>query len=130
MEELIDILIVDDDADIRNILYTVLATNGGFFVRVCDSGKMALEEVLKKSPQLILLDMVMPEMDGPTTLKNLRLIPEASLIPVIFLTALSQSTKMSVYKKMGVWDVIIKPFDPRQLSKKILSIWHAHKIDA
>ncbi len=123
MEKLESILLVEDDTDIQEIARLALSSIGGFRVTVCSSGEEALQKVLHVKPQLILLDVMMPNMDGPTTLKNLKQIPDAGFIPVVFITAKIQENEVKSYKKMGVLDVIPKPFDPLTLSETVLEIW-------
>ena len=72
---------------------------------------------------LILLDVMMPGMDGPETLRELRRVPETSNTPVIFMTAKVQSSEIQKYKDMGAVEVIAKPFDPMTLSDQIKSVW-------
>jgi two-component system OmpR family response regulator len=118
-----NVMLVEDDVDIQEIAKLALGLVGGLSVTICSSGEEALQKVREAKPQLILLDVMMPNMDGPTTLKQLRLIPEASSIPVIFVTAKVQSHEVASYKKMGAADVISKPFDPMTLSENIRTIW-------
>ena len=75
------------------------------------------------SPDLLLLDVMMPGMDGPTTLKEIRKIPQYTDIPAIFMTAKIQPNEVAQYKAMGVIDVISKPFDPTTLANAIKSAW-------
>ncbi len=116
------IMLVEDEPDIQMIVKMVLE-NGGFVVEVCGTGMEALQKVLAFSPDLILLDMMMPGMDGITTLKKLRKIPEASELPVIFMTAKVQKKEMEQYKIFGAMDVITKPFDPMLLVSTLKEIW-------
>lgn len=117
------ILLVEDDYDIQEIVKCALTSVGGFEVGLCSSGEEALKEVLRFAPDLILLDVMMPIMDGPTTLQNLKTIKEASNIPVIFITAKVQPYELASYDKMGVLGTISKPFDPMTLSEVVLQIW-------
>ncbi len=116
------ILYVEDEPDIRTIAVMSLEM-GGFEIQSCDSGKAALEVVDQFNPDLILLDVMMPNMDGPATLAALRKNPKSQKIPVVFMTAKVQSQEIAAYKKMGALDVIAKPFDPLLLSENILKIW-------
>jgi two-component system OmpR family response regulator len=125
--ELKKIMLVEDDTDIQEIAQLALCSIGGFSVTICSSGQEALQLVKNDKPQLILLDVMMPNMDGPEVLKHLRLIPEATAIPVIFMTAKVQQHEISLYKQMGVLEVISKPFDPMTLSETILKIWDKRK---
>ena len=123
MEELKRIMIVEDDEDIQEIVKLSLSLIGGFSVFGFTSGEDALNNVLKVKPQLILLDVMMPSMDGPTTLKKMKLMPEAAQIPVFFITAKVQPYEIESYEKMGVLGVISKPFDPMTLSQLVLQLW-------
>jgi len=122
------ILIVEDEPDIQTIAKLVLESGGGFTVETCTSGSEAIEKAPAFKPDLILLDVMMPEMDGPTTLKELRLIKQLSLTPVIFMTAKVQSHEIEGYKNLGAIDVITKPFDPMQLSNIVMEIWSKNNV--
>ena len=79
------------------------------------------------SPDLILLDVMMPGMDGPSTLRSLRALPAVSGIPVVFLTAKVQPSEVAHLRSLGALDVIAKPFDPMKLSDQLRAIWsHQH----
>ena len=121
--ELKRILYVEDEASIRTIAITVLEAVGGFTVIACGSGKQALEAAPAANADLILLDVMMPEMDGPATLKALREIPQTAQTPVIFMTAKVQAGEIQQYKSLGAVDVIAKPFDPMTLSAQVAEIW-------
>lgn len=122
-ETLARILYVEDEPDIQVIARLALETLGGFTLEVCSSGKEALEKITAFQPQLILLDVMMPGMDGPTTLQELRKIPAFSTTPTIFMTAKVQPSEVNGYKQIGAVDVIPKPFDPMTLSNQVLEIW-------
>lgn len=123
LRELKRILYVEDDASIRTIAITVLEAVGGFSVIACSSGKQALAAAPTADADLILLDVMMPEMDGPATLKALREIPQTAQTPAIFMTAKVQTSEILHYKSLGAIDVIPKPFDPMTLSAQISEIW-------
>lgn len=125
-QTLTHICLVEDDPDIQEITKLALEMVDGMRVEVCSSGAEALEKTTIDPPQLILLDVMMPNMDGPTTLLKLREISNTAHIPVIFLTAKIQAHEVENYKKLGALDVISKPFDPLQLAKSVLSIWNQH----
>jgi two-component system OmpR family response regulator len=122
-KELKRILFIEDEASIRTITVTVLEAVGGFTVIACSSGKQGLEAAPGANADLILLDVMMPEMDGPATLKALRDIPQTAQTPAIFMTAKVQSSEILHYKSLGAVDVIAKPFDPMTLSAQITEIW-------
>ena len=121
--ELKRILYVEDEPSIQTIAVTVLEAVGGFTVIACSSGKQALEAAPGANADLILLDVMMPEMDGPATLEALRNIPQTAPTPVIFMTAKVQASEIAHYKSLGAIDVIAKPFDPMTLSAQITELW-------
>ena len=118
------IMFVEDDADIQAIAKIALESVGKFTIKICSSGPEALEAGPGFKPQLILLDMMIPGMDGITTLKALRDHPELKTVPVIFMTAKVQPSEVEQYKGLGALDVIRKPFQPLSLPKTILDIWN------
>lgn len=121
------ILCVEDDADIRDIIQLTLEALGGFTVLLCASGQQALEQAGDFAPDLILLDVVMPNMDGPSTLTALRQRPEFTHTPVIFMTAKVQAKDIATYKALGA-EVIAKPFDPLRLPQQVTDIWQKHQL--
>jgi CheY-like chemotaxis protein len=126
MAPLTRILMVDDEADIRVIAHLSLTAVGGFTVELCSSGPEALQKATSFAPDLILLDVMMPGMDGPTTLKGLREIPSLAQTPVVFMTAKVQPLEIAQLKACGAIDVLPKPFDPMALSESLKRIWAAH----
>jgi len=123
--ELSKILYVEDDPDIQVVAQMALEAVGGFTLRVCSSGHEALKFGADFAPDLILLDVMMPEMDGPTTLVNLRGIPSLAQTPAVFMTAKVMPSDVERYKQLGAVDVIAKPFDPMTLASRIQEIWSA-----
>jgi CheY-like chemotaxis protein len=117
------ILYVEDEADIRVVAEIALEVVGGFTVTSCASGADALECVDRVRPDLLLLDMMMPGMDGLSTLEALRAHPATAATPVIFMTAKVQPAEVAHYKSVGALEVISKPFDPMALAEQIRSIW-------
>jgi CheY-like chemotaxis protein len=114
---------VEDEPDIRAVARLALELVGGFTVKVCSSGEEALHEAEAFAPEIILLDVMMPGMDGPTTLKSLRALPTLATVPVAFMTAKVQPTEIAHYKALGARDVIPKPFDPMTLASQVRAIW-------
>jgi len=110
------ILYVDDDSDIREVALMALELDGGLEVRACASGADALVEAPIFKPALILLDVMMPQMDGPTTLAGLRADPRTADIAVVFITARTQTAEVERLKTLGALGVIPKPFDPMTLA--------------
>ncbi|MEO7887510.1 MAG: response regulator [Polaromonas sp.] len=117
------ILYVEDEPDIRMVAEMALQAVGGFTVIACASGQEALNAAPGAAADLLLLDVMMPGMDGPTTLKGLRELPATANTPVIFMTAKVQAAEVAVYKSLGALEVIPKPFDPMELSTQIQRIW-------
>lgn len=122
--QLKNILYVEDDPDIQTIAQIALETVGGFTLRTCSSGREALDAAASEFvPDLILLDVMMPEMDGPTTLAGLRRLPKTVNTPVVFMTAKVQGSEIANYKALGALGVIAKPFDPMQLAQQVNALW-------
>jgi two-component system, OmpR family, response regulator len=119
------ILFVEDDPDIQVVATMALESLGGFSVTACGSGEEALSRFSEIAPDLVLLDVMMPGMDGPTTLEALRRLPEAAKVPVVFMTARVQAYEMARYRELGAADVIAKPFDPMTLAGTVRSIWRS-----
>ncbi len=113
---MIRILYVDDDPDIREVAQMALDLDEGLEVRACASGADAIEVAPLFRPALILLDVMMPQMDGPTTLAHLRADPRTADIPIVFITARTQSAEVEQLKRLGALGVIAKPFDPMTLA--------------
>lgn len=120
------ILCIEDEPDIRAITKLALETVGGFTVETCESGREALNKVATIAPDLILLDVMMPGMDGPTTYNALCELPEARHIPIVFMTAKVQSSEIERYTQMGAIGVISKPFDPMALATVVKDLWAKH----
>ena len=113
------ILIVDDEADIREVAAMSLETVCGWDVLKARSGAEGIQIAQQDHPDVILLDVMMPDMDGPKTLQALRADTNVSSIPVIFLTAKVQSSDRQRFAQMGVSAVLSKPFDPMLLGEQI-----------
>lgn len=117
------ILYVEDDNDVRKVATFALKAVGKFTVEPCASGEEALARAGAFGPQLLLLDVMMPGMDGPTTLERLRAVPGLAETPAIFMTAKVQPQEVQRYRELGSLDVISKPFDPMTLSAQVRQIW-------
>ncbi|SEA69081.1 response regulator [Alkalimonas amylolytica] len=123
MTKLVRILHVEDDPAIQQVAKIALEAVGGFEVSSCRGGQQALEQFSDFQPQLVLLDVMMPGMDGPETLRQLQQRFDLSGIPVVFMTAKVQNHEVQSYKELGAADVVVKPFDPMTLSDRIRQIW-------
>jgi len=119
------ILYVEDDQDIQDVVRFALETLGGMTVELASSGHEALDKVKAFRPDLILLDVMMPGMDGPSTLEALRGLPECAKTPVVFITAKAQGRELERLAAMDVAGVLTKPFDPVQLSGRLRDYWAA-----
>lgn len=117
------IIIADDEEDILEIIRYSLEDIPNADIRSCNSGREVIQEALTFHPDLILLDFMMPNMDGEATMRALRSIPSTANIPIIFLTAKVQKEEVKDYLKMGAEDVISKPFDPMTLAHTVLGCW-------
>lgn len=121
------ILYVEDEADIRTVAQVALETVGGFEVCLCASGDEALEKAPGFGPDIVLLDVMMPGMDGPDTLEALHGIAGLEDTPAVFLTAKAMPSEVARYRKLGALDVIAKPFDPMTLADQVRAIWERRK---
>jgi CheY-like chemotaxis protein len=110
---------VDDEPDIRTIGEIALRDVGGLRVTMASSGREALDIAAGAPPDVILLDVMMPDMDGPTTLERLRQDERTRSVPVVFMTAKVQRTEVERYMRLGAAGVVAKPFDPMQLAAEV-----------
>jgi diguanylate cyclase (GGDEF)-like protein len=117
---------IEDEPDIQAVAQLALEALGGFQVRICGSGREGVQAAVAFDPHVILLDVMMPGMDGPSTLQALRNLPQMLATPVIFMTAKVQPQELAEYRALGVLDVIAKPFDPMTLAETILTIWERY----
>ena len=122
------ILYVEDEPVIRYITLLALEEVGGLTVEATESGTEGLEKVKAFGPDIILLDVMMPVMDGPETLAALRSDPATAGIPVVFMTAKSQAHEIARYLALGAIGVITKPFDPMTLSDTLKAIWEKNLV--
>ena len=116
------ILVVDDEDDIREIAQMSLEEIGQWNVISASSGAEAVAKAESSHPDAILLDVMMPGMDGPSTFRELRRNPATAKIPVLLLTAKVQSNDQRRFADMGVEAVLFKPFDPMTLSTQIAGV--------
>ncbi len=117
------ILYVEDEPDIRNIAKIAMESVGGFTVRDCASGYEACDAVAVFTPDLVILDMMMPGLNGLETFEKLQAIAKTRTTPTLFMTAKVQTSEISNYLNCGALDVIAKPFNPLELPVQIQKIW-------
>lgn len=126
MKPLQRVLYVEDEPFIQALPKVALEDVGAFEVCMCTSGRSAIALVESFAPDLLLLDVMMPEMDGPATLRGIRAVPGYETIPAVFLTALSQPADLSGLRDEGALGVIRKPFDVMGLADQLRSLWRLH----
>ena len=117
------ILHIEDESDIQAVARIALEEVGGFSVTAVSSGRDGVSRAAEIRPDLILLDVMMPGLDGPATLQALRESPATAAIPVIFMTAKAQRHEVDRYRALGALGVITKPFDPMTLASDVRSLW-------
>jgi two-component system, OmpR family, response regulator len=120
---------IDDEEDILQVLQLSLETVGGLSVVCCSNPVEALGRIEAANPEVIMLDVMMPQMDGPATFAALRKLPGLSEVPIVFMTARAQPEDIESYLGLGAAGVIVKPFDPMTVSSEIETIWR-ESIDA
>ncbi|MEA2873928.1 MAG: hypothetical protein QOH67_3904 [Hyphomicrobiales bacterium] len=113
------VLHVDDEPDIREVVEIALGLDPDVVTQSCNSGQEALAVAADWSPDLILLDVMMPVMDGPATLARLRDNTRTAAIPVVFMTARAQTREIDLFRSLGAAGVIPKPFDPMTLAASV-----------
>jgi len=118
-----EIMLVEDDPDIQLITRLSLEVSGGYRVCVCGSGEEAVRSAKEHMPDLILLDMMMPGMDGLATMEALRKLPGMSATPMVFFTANTQDRVRRDLLHRGALGVIIKPIEPNALVEQIRKLW-------
>lgn len=119
------VLYVDDEPDIREIVQLALGLSKGLSVHSCESGEQALAAMPRLKPDLVMLDVMMPGMDGPTTMGKMRADPALAEIPVIFMTAKAMPQEITRFTELGALGVIPKPFDPMRLAQQVFALWEA-----
>lgn len=121
------ILCIDDEADILEVAKMSLETVGEFTVTTLSSGAEAVAKAVGINPDFILVDMMMPGMDGRSTLAALRKLPELNRVPIAFMTARVQANEQKEYLELGAAGVVPKPFDPMTLADEVRAIWEAYR---
>jgi len=113
------ILIIDDEEDIRAVAALSLEAVAGWTVETASGGSEGITRAQEFQPDAILMDVMMPGVDGPTTFRRMQLIPDICTIPVLLLTAKVQGVDQRRFADLGVAAVLFKPFDPLTLSAQI-----------
>ena len=117
------ILLVEDDPDIQYITRLSLEVGGGYEIKVCASGAEAMQAGPAFAPDLILLDVMMPGMDGPATMDALRTLPDLAATPIVFFTAHTHEQMRLDLLRRGALGIIIKPIEPTALVEQIRALW-------
>ena len=117
------IMLVEDEPDIQLVARLALERLGHFTIEICSSGQEALTRLERFAPELMLLDVMMPGLDGPATLAALRRLPAGATLPVSFMTAKVQPHEIAAYMALGAIGTIAKPFDPITLPAEIRALW-------
>jgi CheY-like chemotaxis protein len=120
------VLYVDDDADIREIVQMSLSLDGELSVNLSDGGERALVKMRAEQPDLVMLDVMMPGMDGPSILARMRADETLKHIPVIFMTAKANNSEVARFRALSAIGVIAKPFDPMALGGQVRALWNSH----
>jgi CheY-like chemotaxis protein len=118
------ILLIDDEDDIREVASLTLEATAGWEVITASSGASGIRAAIAEQPEAILMDVMMPEMDGPTTFREMQKNPLIAHIPVILLTAKVQGVDQRRFADLGVAAVLFKPFDPMTLARQIAEVLH------
>ena len=127
MQVLERILYAEDDEDIQQVAILALELVGGFKIKTCHNGLEAVSEIEGFKPQLLLFDVMMPNMDGPSALLKIRELENFKATPAIFMTAKVQPEEVKKYMEMGAIGVIAKPFDPMTLANQVHNIWEKNQ---
>jgi CheY-like chemotaxis protein len=122
---LTSLLYVDDDPDIREIVEMSLGLDASLRVSSSAGGEHALETMRSERPDLVVLDVMMPGLDGPAILERMRSDPKLAHIPVIFMTAKANPQEVARFRGLSAIGVIAKPFDPMTLGNTVRSLWNS-----
>ena len=116
---------VEDDEDIQRIVRMSLERVGKMTVEVVSDPMVAIERMIAFKPELVMLDWMMPGMDGPTLFRKMRDIPETRELPVVFITAKASQREQDELRTLGAAGTILKPFSPKDLPEQLRAIWRA-----
>jgi len=121
------IMVVEDDPDILDIFEMSLAMLGGFDVTLCENAREALERIPLSEPQLIVLDVMLPELSGPDALPMIRALPGGSRRVIVIMTARASAQGRAAYLDLGADEVLFKPFEPTELPGVLRAVWDARQ---
>lgn len=124
MRDFQSVLYVDDDPDICSVVEATLRLVPGLDVQTADSGERAIDLAYELRPDLVLMDVMMPGLDGPSTFKRMRESALLTKIPVIFMTAKVLPAQIAQLLLLGAIGVVVKPFDPLKLYDELFSLWN------
>lgn len=127
MEKQLRVLYAEDDPDIQMIASMALEDIGGLNVHLCADGNEAIEQYAEIQPDVLLLDVMMPDKDGPAALSELQTIYGDKLSPTIFITAKASSKEVERLLSFGACGVITKPFDPMALAEEVTALYEKSK---
>ena len=116
---------VEDDEDIQRIVRMSLERVGKMTVEVVSDPMVAIERIIAFKPELVMLDWMMPGMDGPTLFRKMRDTPETKDLPVVFITAKASTRELDELRTLGAVGTISKPFSPKDLPEQLRAIWAA-----
>jgi two-component system OmpR family response regulator len=119
------IFYVEDDEDIQRIVRLSLERIGKMHVEIIGDSTAAIDAMLAFRPDMVLLDWMMPVIDGPTLFRKIQERPELSHVPVVFITAKASQRELDELRKMGAAGVLSKPFSPKDLPEQLRTIWRA-----
>ena len=114
---------VEDDEDIQRIVRVTLERVGKMTVEVVSDPTLAIEDITAFRPDMVMLDWMMPKMDGPTLFRQMKLRPETSSLPVVFITAKASQSELDELLRLGAVGAISKPFSPKDLPEQLRAIW-------
>ena len=124
-QPLVRVCYVEDDEDIQRIVRMSLERVGKMTVEVVSDPMVAIERMIAFKPELVMLDWMMPGMDGPTLLRKMRVTAETKDLPVVFITAKASQRELDELRALGAVGALSKPFSPKDLPEQLKAIWHA-----
>jgi len=119
------VLYVEDDEDIQRIVRMSLERIGKLSVEIVGNSMNAIQAMKAYQPDLVMLDWMMPEMDGPTLFRTMKEDPEVAALPVVFITAKASSRELEELITLGAKGTISKPFSPKDLPEQLRTMWNA-----